>query len=269
MPAPARRKPRVLLLTPPMVQLNTPYPAVPVLAGFLRERGVPVRQVDLSLKVALRLFTPETVREAAAALARRRRLSEAALAFREQAAEYEACVAPVVAFLQGRAPELAWRFAREGSLPVGPHFRELDPDGSGDPEAGLDALYGPLAVADRAKLRASLFLGDLAAALAAALDPDFALARYAERLAVAAPSFSPLLRRLRGAPSRVDRILEEILGQNSIPFLRKNVLGAGMAIKVGPMLERGRFYVPYELLPKAQALVNDFFSEEEEAVPME
>lgn len=64
-------------------------------------------------------------------------------------------------------------------------------------------------------------------------------------------------------------ILEDILGQNSIPFLRKNVLGAGMAIKVGPMLERGRFYVPYELLPKAQALVNDFFSEEEEAVPME
>ena len=64
-------------------------------------------------------------------------------------------------------------------------------------------------------------------------------------------------------------ILEDILGQNSIPFLRKNVLGAGMAIKVGPMLERGRFYVPYELLPKAQALVNGFFSEEEEAVPME
>ena len=64
-------------------------------------------------------------------------------------------------------------------------------------------------------------------------------------------------------------ILEDILGQNSIPFLRKNVLGAGMAIKVGPMLERGRFYVPYELLPKALELVNDFFSEEEEAVPME
>ena len=64
-------------------------------------------------------------------------------------------------------------------------------------------------------------------------------------------------------------ILEDILGQNNIPFLRKNVLGAGMAIKVGPMLERGRFYVPYELLPKAQELVNDFFSEEEEAVPME
>ena len=64
-------------------------------------------------------------------------------------------------------------------------------------------------------------------------------------------------------------ILEDILGQNSIPFLRKNVLGAGMAIKVGPMLERGRFYVPYELLPQAQELVNDLFSEDGEAIPME
>ena len=208
---------RVLLLTPPMVQLNTPYPAVPVLAGFLKSRGVAVRQADLSLEVALRLFTPQVVREAAEALKRRRRLPEAARAFREQAAEYEANVAPAVAFLQGRAPELAWRFSRPGSLPAGPHFRELDPDGTGDPEAGLDAIYGPQAIADRAKLRASLFLDDLAAALATALDPDFALARYAERLAVAAPSFSPLLRRLRGAPSRVDRILEEILE----PILRE------------------------------------------------
>ena len=140
----------MLLLTPPMVQLNTPYPAVPVLAGFLKSRGVAVRQADLSLEVALRLFTPAVVREAAEALKRRHRLPDAARAFRERAAEYEANVAPAVAFLQGRAPELAWRFSRPGSLPAGPHFRELDPDGTGDPEAGLDAIYGPQAIADRA-----------------------------------------------------------------------------------------------------------------------
>ena len=54
-------------------------------------------------------------------------------------------------------------------------------------------------------------------------------------------------------------ILEDVLGQNGIPYLRKNVLGAGLAIKVGPMLDRGRFFVPYELLPKAQELVEDLF----------
>ena len=56
-------------------------------------------------------------------------------------------------------------------------------------------------------------------------------------------------------------ILEDLLKQNSIPFLKKDVMGAGMAIKVGPMLERSRFYVPYAHLDTALAIVNELFSE--------
>ena len=55
-------------------------------------------------------------------------------------------------------------------------------------------------------------------------------------------------------------ILEDILKQNGIPFLKKDVMGAGLAIKVGPMLERSRFYVPYERLEEAESLVDDLFS---------
>ena len=55
-------------------------------------------------------------------------------------------------------------------------------------------------------------------------------------------------------------ILEDILGQNNIPYLRK---------KVGPMLERGRFYVPCELLPKARELLDELFATDEESIPME
>ena len=47
---------RVLLLTPPFVQLNTPYPATPQLAGFLRERGFDVAQRDLSIETALEVL---------------------------------------------------------------------------------------------------------------------------------------------------------------------------------------------------------------------
>ena len=43
--------------------------------------------------------------------------------------------------------------------------------------------------------------------------------------------------------------------QNIIPYLKKDVMGAGMAIKVGPMLERGRFYVPYDQLNNAMLLM--------------
>ena len=55
-------------------------------------------------------------------------------------------------------------------------------------------------------------------------------------------------------------ILEDMLKQRGIPFLIKNVMGAGLAIKVGPMLDRSRFYVPYSNLKNAEALVEDLFS---------
>ena len=55
-------------------------------------------------------------------------------------------------------------------------------------------------------------------------------------------------------------ILEDILQQNGIPFLKKQVMGAGLAIKVGPMLDRSRFYVPYPQLERAEEIVEELFS---------
>ena len=42
---------KLLLLTPPLLQTNTPYPATMHLTGFLRSRGYDVQQRDLSIKV--------------------------------------------------------------------------------------------------------------------------------------------------------------------------------------------------------------------------
>ena len=59
-------------------------------------------------------------------------------------------------------------------------------------------------------------------------------------------------------------ILEDILKQNAVPYLKKDVMGAGMAIKVGPMLERSRFYVPYDQLETAESIVDELFSAPQE-----
>ena len=45
------RTPRILLLTPPLLQTNTPYPATMHLTGFLESRGFDVHQRELSIKV--------------------------------------------------------------------------------------------------------------------------------------------------------------------------------------------------------------------------
>ena len=59
-------------------------------------------------------------------------------------------------------------------------------------------------------------------------------------------------------------MLEDVLQQNEIRFLKKDVMGAGVAIKVGPMLERSRFYVPFEQLEDAMSVVEDLFAPSEE-----
>jgi hypothetical protein len=68
---------RVLLVTPPMTQLNTPYPATAYLMGFLRlhahDLGLELAQADASLALFLRLFSAATLGEVAALLRGRMR----------------------------------------------------------------------------------------------------------------------------------------------------------------------------------------------------
>jgi hypothetical protein len=54
---------KILLITPPFTQLNTPYPATPYLAGFLKSRGYDVFQADLGIELINALFCREGLKE--------------------------------------------------------------------------------------------------------------------------------------------------------------------------------------------------------------
>ncbi len=55
-------------------------------------------------------------------------------------------------------------------------------------------------------------------------------------------------------------MLADVLKQENIPFTQKNVMGAGMALRAGPMFERVRFYVFYKHLAQAKEIVDALFS---------
>ncbi len=202
---------RILLITPPLVQLNTPYAATPALAGFLRSCGAEVAQADLSLELALRLFSREGLSRVAEACRRAPRPAPLVRLFLDNLDAYLATVDAALSFLQGRNDAAGWRIARRDFLPEGPRFATLAPDGAGlDEEETLDELFGTLGVTDRAKLVASLYLDDLADVIREGADPDFGFSRYAERLAVAAPTFDPILARLAAPPTLVDTLLDSL-----------------------------------------------------------
>lgn len=55
-------------------------------------------------------------------------------------------------------------------------------------------------------------------------------------------------------------VLADVLNQQKIPFVQKNVFGTGMAMKTGLMNERVRFYVFYGYLAEAKKIVDELFS---------
>ena len=202
---------KILLLTPPLVQLNTPYPATPVLTGFLRSQGEDAVQADLSLELVLRLFSREGLRQVAAACRNKAHPPPFVRFFLDHLDAYLTTIEAAITFLQGRNEAAGWLIARRDYLPEGPRFSELAPPGTGmDEEQTLTELFGSLGVTDRAKLIASLYLDDVADIIREGVDPDFGFARYAERIAVCAPSFDPILARLTAAPTLIDTLTDAL-----------------------------------------------------------
>jgi radical SAM superfamily enzyme YgiQ (UPF0313 family) len=270
---------RVLLIIPPMTQLNTPYPSTAYLTGFLRSRGVDAAQADLALALVLRLFCREgfaAIAALAEALPKRRR-TPAVRGFLAELPRYLETIDPVIRFLQGRDPSLGYRIGTRGYLPEGPRFQVLAQyqalaDESGDP---LSWAFGTLGLHDRARHLATLYLDDLADVVREAADPRFEFVRYGERLAESQPTFDPLAQALDAAPTLVDRTLDALAEEAyarhrpdlvgiSAPF-PGNVYGAfRIAQAIRKVAPGGRFvlgggYVNTELRSLADPRVFDTF----------
>src|SRR5207247_10791913 len=100
--------PRLLLLIPPLTQLNTPYPSTAYLTGFLKRHGSVVTQADVGIEMVLALLSRDGLSRV---FDRVRAMpgnlpgeAEQMLAL-EQA--YLNSIDAVIGFLQGQDPTLA------------------------------------------------------------------------------------------------------------------------------------------------------------------
>lgn len=208
----------VLLMTPPMTQLNTPYPATAYLTGFLRSRGYEAVQRDPAIELFLEMMTApaldiirQHVEENFESF-EDDELPDAIFTFLAEFDRYRLCVEPAIRFLQGKDSSLALRIISRRFLPEGPAFDAIAQmeEVSGDI---LKTAFGNLGVQDKAKYLATLFINDLSAVITQGVDPYFEVSRYGERLAAANPSFDDLYNTLMGEPSFSSEILEQLVEQ--------------------------------------------------------
>ncbi|MCB0760212.1 MAG: radical SAM protein [Flavobacteriales bacterium] len=205
-------KPSVLLLIPPLTQLNTPYPSTAYLTGFLRAQGVEVRQGDLGLDFILDLFSKKGLQRVFNAIeAGQFQLDNELTNVLSNRLIYESTVDDVIQFLQHRSYTLAYRISAGGYLPEGPRFFQLE---------GQELFFGSISVQDRARYLCSLYLEDLGDLIQATVGPQFGFSRYAERIARTATDFAPIHRELTGSTYLLDEFLLEQLSTyftNAIP----------------------------------------------------
>ncbi len=193
--------PRLLLLIPPLTQLNTPYPSTAYLTGFLKPYGYDVSQADVGIEMVLALFSRNGLERVFDRLGRMpgELPGEAQQMVALQGA-YLDSIDAVIGFLQGRDPALAPRICQGGFLPQGPRFAAV-----------RNAVGGSLGTMDRARHVATLYLEDLADLVHETVAPHFAVSRYAEHVGMAASSFDTVVRALAEPPALTDELMLDAL----------------------------------------------------------
>jgi len=221
-----------LLITPPLTQLNTSYPATAQLTGYLRSVGLPCYQTDLSIRVIDKLLTRETLTDVFA-LAQDKadcgewRPSKTCRTILSCSRFYCQWVEPVKRFLQGQDLTLQNRFCQ----------RSFWPNQKGLPsDEDMEWDYGTAGSYNQAQYLCTRFLEDIGMLVHDAISPHFEMVRYAEKLCMSLSSFTPVEVELKREPDYIEQLMLALLDEEmqhyhpdivgfSIPF-PGNLLGA-------------------------------------------
>lgn len=211
---------KFLLVTPPLTQLNTPYPATATLKGFLQQHGHEVDQSDLGIEMVNRIYCKEFLERVFACYEGRRAMLDRSLIpaldrIFDQREGYLNCVSRVVLFLQGKDNTLAPRIVNRSLLPEGPRFDNL---------ADMEWAFGTSGTEDKARYLATLMMEDVADFVREVVDPHFDLIRYAEQIANYAPVFDEFEAALASPLTMVDDLMLQLLKEH-VESSRPDVVG--------------------------------------------
>lgn len=209
----------VLLLIPPLTQLNTPYPATAYLKGFLTQQGIASRQGDLGLDMVLAVFSKSGLESLFDAIEQGKfKLSPPLRTIFSHRRAYEHTVDAVISFLQNHNYTLGYRIAARQYLPEGPRFEQIE---------DLEWFFGNNGVQDKARYLCTMYLEDLSDLIVATVGPHFGFSKYAERVARTAVSFAPIEEALQAPHNYLDQVLLQQLAKY---FEKETPLMVGLTV---------------------------------------
>ena len=229
----------LLLITPPFIQLNTPYPATPCLKAYLQNQSFKVAQLDLSLECTLKLLSSEGL-QLMFDNVQIINYSANARKIILQKNEYIRHIDAVIAFLQSKDISFAYAIVN-GILPEAQRFNI---------QQDLEWHFGADGILDKAKFLATLFIEDIGDFISECIDGNFGFSRYAEKICLDIIDFQTIVKELKNNTIITD-IMYKLL-DNSIKKYQPKVIGFTipfpgnllMALKSSAFIKQNYSHIP-------------------------
>lgn len=205
----------VLLITPPLTQLNAPYPATMQLLAFLKYNKIEAEQLDLSIDLIDAVLSKEFLSEVLQSGSILSNGRSAAKGFVSKSGEYINLIEPVKQFLRGGDNTLSQRICTRNLLPEGNRFKQIE---------DLEWWFGSMGKTDMARHLATLFILDIADFIRENVCPHFGVTKYAERIALSLSTFTLLEEELNKEPNLVDRLMVSLL-HKKVELCKPKIIG--------------------------------------------
>lgn len=191
----------LLLITPPLTQLNCPYPATMVLSGYLRSKDFNVSQLDLSMELIDALFSKENISRIFD-LIENQKLSKRFLRMLARRDEYEEIVEKVKQFLQSPENTVADTLLVMESLPQSHRFKTLK---------NLEFLNSKNDRINLAISMATFFIQDLGDLIRENVNPHFELIKYGEKICSSISDFKIFQNEIEHSKNFINDLMLNIL----------------------------------------------------------
>ncbi len=193
---------KILLLTPPFVQWNNPYPATTVLTGYLKSKKYDVAQADLSIRLTNYIFSKAgltRIFESAKKLAPKSNTD-----VRKHKQQYVDTIDFVRQFLQAGDQTSAMRICSDNFLP---------PGNAGIDEDNLEWAFGTVGFTEKARYLSTQYVNAIGNYIRKTISEEYGLNRYAETICHSATQFDDIYNRLKAENNLLDIFMDEQLDE--------------------------------------------------------
>ncbi len=197
---------KILLITPPFMQYNCCYPAMPYIKGLLNSHRIESFHCDLNIALFNKIFSREFFIEMFNRVDSDSLTDNNTLRIFSNSDKYIHTIDYVIRFLKNQDHSLTNRIISRQYLPEAARFNSADDS--------IYEMFGTAGTTDLAKYLCTLYIEDIGDFFRHAVDDAYSLTSYASKLSASAHSFDAINNRLNNPPSLIEETLLKIL--NSI-----------------------------------------------------